>query len=99
MTRKRTKETVVTPWFIRLGIYVAVGLVGLVTVAMGFAQPEQVEAWIGQVGGLSAVIGALFAGTNLTRDEKVPAPKPEPEPAKPTNLLNQLREAVAENRG
>ena len=104
----KPRAVIGTPWWIRLAIYVAVAVVGLVLTVLGAVQPEQVDAWLGQVGSVAALIGGLLAAVNTGResDEKPvavevpattsPAPQPAPRPGTPT--LDQLRDIIASNR-
>lgn len=68
----KPRAVIGTPWFIRLGLYVVVAIVGLVLTVLGIAQPEQVDSWLGQVGSVAALIGGLLAAANTGResDEK-----------------------------
>lgn len=113
MTRKRNVDVVATPWFIRLGLYILIGAIGLVLSFLGIVAPEQVDTWLGQVGNLAALVGGLLAAVNVTRDSKdsdddepqpaasTPSPVPAPAPAPSTGnqLLAQLRDRIAQNRG
>lgn len=103
MARTRNLEVVTTPWFIRLGLYILVAAVGLVLTVLGYAVPEDVDTWLGQLGPIAAMIGGLAAAFNVTKDDKVTAPdatRPTPVPAPSTGnvTLDQLREMIAQNR-
>lgn len=107
MARTRSPEVVQTPWFIRLGLYVVVAAVGLVLTVLGYTQPDQVDGWLDQVGRIAALVGGLLAAVNVTKDTKKPtpaepepAPMPTPAPSSTGNqLLDQLRDRIAQNRG
>lgn len=63
----KPRAVIGTPWWVRLAVYVAVAIVGLVLTALGIVQPEQVDSWLGQVGSLAALIGGLLAAVNTGR--------------------------------
>lgn len=46
---KNARAVVATPWWVRLATYVIVAIIGLVATALGVAQPDQVDQWLGQV--------------------------------------------------
>lgn len=89
-TASKPRAVIGTPWWIRLAIYVVVAVAGLILTVLGIAQPGQVDSWLGQTGGLAALIGGLVATVNTGResDEKpvgipttpTPTPTPESEP-------------------
>ncbi|PFG27388.1 hypothetical protein [Corynebacterium renale] len=64
----KPRAVIGTPWWIRLAIYVAVAVVGLVLTVFGIVQPEQVDSWLGQTGGLAALIGGLIAAVNTGKE-------------------------------
>lgn len=108
--RKKNSGTVVTPWFIRLSLYVTVAGVGLVLTLLGYTDERTVDGWLDQLGPLAATIGGIVAALYTTRDETEddPAPAPVAPPAVPVApprssagnaTLEQLRELVAENTG
>lgn len=93
----KPRAVIGTPWFIRLGIYTLVALVGLVLTVLGIAQPEQVDSWLGQTGSIAALIGGLLAAVNTGResDEKpvavtAPAPAPAPQAVRDTGIGDDL---------
>ena len=78
----KPRAVIGSPWWLRLALYVLVAVVGLVLTVLGLAQPEQVDAWLGQVGSVAALIGGLLAAANTGResDEKpVAVEVPEPQ--------------------
>ena len=89
----KPRAVIGTPWWIRLAVYVVVAAVGLALVAFGIASPEQVDGWLGQTGGLAALIGGALAAVNTGREsDEAPVgvvidqpATPEPEDA-PTSL-------------
>jgi len=66
-TAPKPRAIVGTPWWVRLAVYVTVAIVGLALTALGIVQPEQVDGWLGQTGGLAALIGGLLAAVNTGR--------------------------------
>lgn len=68
---KKGRAVVGTPWWVRLAIYVIVGIVGLVGTVTGFVTTEQVDTWLGQVGSIAALIGGVVAAvfTGRASDE------------------------------
>lgn len=108
MARIRNTDAVVVPWFIRLGLYVAIAVFGGFGVIRGWVDQSTVDGWLEQSGYLAALISSVVASLNVTRDRKVtpatPAPTPDPvavaDPAPapaPRSLLDELRDAVAKN--
>lgn len=97
---KNARAVVATPWWVRLATYVTVAIIGLVATALGVAQPDQVDQWLGQVGSLAALIGGLMAAVHTGRaSDETPAqemarlnPAPEPAPVS----YDQLRDALGE---
>ena len=83
----KARAVVATPWWIRLAIYVAVGLVGLVLTILGIVEPSQVDSWLGQTGGIAAFIGGMLAAVHTGRasDESAAAEASQPAdaPAEP----------------
>lgn len=69
----KPRAVIGTPWFIRLGIYTVVAIVGLVLTVLGFAEPDQVDSWLGQTGSVAALIGGLLAMANTGRGSDEPA--------------------------
>ena len=63
----KARAVVATPWWIRLAVYVAVGLVGLVLTILGIVEPSQVDSWLGQTGGIAAFIGGMLAAVHTGR--------------------------------
>lgn len=110
MSRTRNIDTVVLPWFIRLGLYVVIAIVGAVGVARGWVDQATVDGWLDQSGYLAALIGGVVASLNVTRDRKVgggtpaptseapevPAPVVTPAPISSSrSLLDELRDSVS----
>jgi len=89
----KPRAVIGTPWWIRLAVYVVVAAVGLALVAFGIASPEQVDSWLGQTGGLAALIGGALAAVNTGREsdeapvgvviEQPATPEPEDAPTLP----------------
>ena len=89
----KPRAVIGTPWWIRLAVYVIVATVGLALVAFGIVSPEQVDGWLGQTGGLAALIGGLLAAVNTGREsdeapvgvviEQPATPEPEDAPVLP----------------
>lgn len=83
----KPRAVIGTPWWIRLAIYVVVAIVGLVLTVFGIVQPAQVDSWLGQTGGLAALIGGLIAAANTGKESDeapvgVPLSEfPAPDPA------------------
>lgn len=77
----KPRAIVASPWYIRKAVYVVVMIVGLVAVAFGWAQPDQVDSWgsqvsvvLEQLGPLAAIIGGLMAGVHTgPASDKSPA--------------------------
>lgn len=77
----KPRAVIGSPWYIRKTVYVVVTIVGLVAVAFGWAQPDQVDGWVSQastilsqIGPLAAVIGGLVAGVHTgPASDKSPA--------------------------
>ncbi|ART22308.1 hypothetical protein CBE89_13075 [Corynebacterium striatum] len=69
----KARAVMATPWWIRLAIYVAVGLVGLVLTILGIVEPSQVDSWLGQAGGIAAFIGGMLAAVHTGRASDEPA--------------------------
>lgn len=104
MARTRNADVVQTPWFIRIGIYIVVAVIGLALTIMGYVDPGQVDSWLGQVGNIAAVVGGLLAAVNVNKDVKKPESPPvqsaPPAPATSSGdaLLAQMRERIAQNQ-
>lgn len=82
MPKKNINTRIVgTPWFIRLGLYVIVAIVGLVLTVLGMANPDQVDGWLQQAGSLAAIVGGLFAAANTGPDSDNHPRSSEPRPA------------------
>lgn len=83
----KPRAVISTPWWIRLAVYVVVGLVGLVLTVLGIVEPAQVDSWLGQTGGIAAFIGGLLAAVHTGRDSDEhrnaarEAPQPVTEPS------------------
>lgn len=95
--RQKPRGVVGSPWWVRLAIYTAVAIAGLVLTVLGIAQPDQVDSWLGQTGSIAALIGGLLAAVNTGResDEKpvavaVPAPAPAPQAVRDTGIGDDL---------
>lgn len=98
---KNARAVVATPWWVRLATYVTVAIIGLVATALGVAQPDQVDQWLGQVGSLAALIGGLMAAVHTGRaSDETPAQEmarlnpvvEEPAPVSYDQLRDQLGE-------
>lgn len=80
-TSPKPRAIVASPWYIRKAVYVVVMIVGLVAVAFGWAEPDQVDGWVdqlstvlAQLGPLAAIIGGLVAGVHTgPASDKSPA--------------------------
>lgn len=72
MRNPKPRAVIGTPWFVRLTLYVIVAVVGLVLTVLGYASPDQVDGWLGQIGSVAALVGGLLAAANTGResDEK-----------------------------
>lgn len=68
----KPRAVIGSPWWVRKAVYVVVTIVGLVAVAFGWVQPDQVDQWVTQLGSLAAVIGGGMAAMNTgwESDEK-----------------------------
>ena len=64
----KPRAVIGTPWWIRLAVYVVVAAVGLALVAFGIVSPDEVDGWLGQTGGLAALIGGALAAVNTGRE-------------------------------
>lgn len=70
----KPRAVVATPWWVRLATYVTVAIIGLVATALGIAQPDDVDQWLGQVGSLAALIGGLLAAAHTGKaSDETPA--------------------------
>lgn len=71
-TAPKPRGVIGTPWFVRKAVYAAATLIGLAAVILGWAQPDQVDQWVTQLGSLAAVIGGGMAAMNTgwESDEK-----------------------------
>lgn len=98
MARKRSNETVAVPWYVRIGVYGLLGLVGVVSVTFGFADTSQVDSWFSQADGIALVVVSILAGLNINKDKKEDPEPPKPAGPSANQLLNNLRNAVASNR-
>lgn len=80
-----------TPWWVRLAVYVAVGVFGLVLTLLGLVEPSTVDGWLAHTGGLSAFICGLLASTHTGRssDKKVEEVQAAPTAA-PTPVESSL---------
>lgn len=92
----KPRAVIGTPWWVRLAVYVAVAIVGLVLTALGIVQPEQVDSWLGQVGSLAALIGGLLAAVNTGRASDM---SPAQEVAQNTPTDTSVRTFSAYERG
>lgn len=56
---------------VRLAIYIVVGAVGGVSVAMGIIDSDQLSGWLAGIPGVLSILAGVIAGTHIQTD---PAP-------------------------
>lgn len=60
----RPRAVIATPWWIRLALYVVVGVVGLALTAFGIVNPGMVDSWLASTGSVAAMLGGFFAAAH-----------------------------------
>lgn len=55
---------------VRMAVYIVVGVVGGVSVALGLIDSDQFSGWLATIPGVMSVIGGVVAGTHITNDPK-----------------------------
>lgn len=113
MAKHNEKGRLSEPWLIRRVFYAIIGLIGAVLFGFGIADADQIDQWSQAAERLAApilmILTSGLAGVKANpgsdgKTEKGQSPDttpttPTPTPPSGNDLLTQMRETIAQNRG
>lgn len=74
ISNAKPRAVISTPWWIRLALYVVVGIVGLALTAFGIVNPGMVDSWLAGTGSVAAMLGGFFAAAHTGKaSDETPA--------------------------
>lgn len=74
---------------LRMAIYVVVGIVGGVSVALGVIDSDQFSGWLASIPGVLSILAGIVAGSHIEKD-------PEPD-TEAVESLDHLRDSLGVN--